>query len=139
MGYTFGVVDLYIENHEGYDSLGDLCRALKQQFPPNESELRFNIEAGSICVSCPYDDPGYHIDEELEDLAAFLGPHIIVTGTAKLEDGGDIYYREIVAGQVICAHSEWIEKYSARFINKLENLAECLVEYTPEQFEQLQD
>lgn len=139
MGFDFAVVDLYIENHDGYDSLCDLCRALKQQFPPSDSELRFNIEGGSINVSCPCDYPGYHIEEELEDLADFLGPSIIVSGTARLEDVEGTYYREIEGGKLVYAGSSWLEAFSAKNINRLQDISEWILGYTPEQVDQLKE
>ena len=139
MGYDFGTVNFYIQNHPGYSSLEELRDKLEEMFPTEDSDLKFEIEAGEIHISCPYDNPAYATDDALEEIASFLGPKTIVVGGARFEDGSDVYYREIVDGQVVCAHSEWLEKYSARFINRLEDLAEWLVEFTPEEFKQLQD
>lgn len=139
MGYDSVIVDLYIKNHDGYASLDDLCRALKQKFPPDESELRFDIEGGDIHVGCPYDGPGYHIEEELEALADFLDPAIIVSGTARLEDDKGTFYREIEEGKIVYACNSWLEAFSAKNINRLQDISEWILGYTPEQVDQLKE
>ena len=135
MGYDFGVVDFKIKC-KGEEEANDLRKQLEERF--KGYYLWFG---GTECVtvSCRFDNPGYSITDEIEDLVDFIGSTHAITGGARLEDGSDVTYVSIIDGKVVYANNAWIEILPPDQINKLEDIADWILYYTPDQIQQLKE
>lgn len=135
MGYDFAVVDFEIKC-KSEEEANDLRKQLEERF--KGYYLWFG---GTECVtvSCRFENPGYSITDEIEDLVDFIGSTHAIAGSARLEDGHDVTYISIVDGKVVYANNAWIEGLTANQINQLEDIADWVLQYTPEQSQQLKE
>ena len=138
MGYDYGYMAFTIDCDSDVKAF-ELRQKLESRFPSSSYYFAFDSVGGSVTISSPIDNPGYSVDDELEELADFLGPSVKINGFARFEDGCSSCYRTIIDGEVIYADNAWIDELSVPDINRLEELSQWILKYTPEQVERLKE